>query len=90
MKRYAGFAAAVLISVPAMADCPTHDPYDPRCKMSDFSAPIGTVQWFMDNKFDRQATLNRCSHSAFPPPRAWCEAAMQADRISSGSPSGKF
>lgn len=88
MKCYAAFAAAALISVPAMANCPTHDPYDPRCKMSDFSAPIGTVQWFMDNKFDRQATLVEC-HSAFPPPHAWCAAAVEADRIAAGSTTGK-
>jgi hypothetical protein len=88
MKRSATIAAATLISVPAMAYCPTHDPYDPRCTMSDFSAPIGTVQWFMNNKFDRQATLIEC-RSAFPPPHAWCLAALEANRISTGSAAGK-
>jgi len=88
MKRCASIIAATLISVQAMAFCPTHDPYDPRCKMSDFSAPVGTVRWFMDNKFDRQATLMEC-RSAFPPPRAWCLAALEASRISTGSSVGK-
>jgi hypothetical protein len=90
MKRYAvAIAAATLVSVQAFAYCPTHDPLDPRCKMSDFSAPIGTVRWYLDNNFDRQATLIRC-RSAFPPPRAWCDAAMQANRISTGAVNGKF
>jgi hypothetical protein len=89
VKRSAAIVATALIGVPAMANCPTHDPLDPRCKMSDFSAPIGTVQWYLDNSFDRQATLIRC-RSAFPPPRAWCDAAIQANRISTGAANGKF
>jgi hypothetical protein len=88
MKHYAVTITATLVSVRAFAYCPTHDPYDPRCKVSDFSAPIGTVQWFMNNRFDRQATLIEC-RSAFPPPRAWCLAALEANRISTGSTAGK-
>jgi hypothetical protein len=88
MRTCAALAVVVLSAIPAMAVCTTHDPYDPRCKMSDFSAPIGTVEWFMDNQLDRQATLIQC-RSNFPPPRDWCLAALEANRVATGSAIGK-
>jgi hypothetical protein len=81
-------AMALLGAAPAIADCPSHNPYDTRCKPSDFLAPIGTVRWFLTNYVDRRATILNCKGS-FPPPREWCLAALQADRLSTGSPYGK-
>ena len=80
-------AVVALKGAPAVADCPSHNPLDTRCKMSDFSQPIGTVQWYLNNKFDRQATISQCG-GPFPPPRAWCQAAMQANKLATGSTSG--
>ena len=83
--------AAFLVSAagPAMAYCPTHNPYDPRCRMSDFVSPIGTVQWFMQNQFDRQTTLIQCRGS-MPPPIAWCRNAMMAGRMTTGATMGRW
>jgi hypothetical protein len=72
------------VSTQAIAACLSHNPYDPRCTMGDFISPIGTVQWFLSNGFDRQATLIQCASGKFPPPRAWCDNAAIATKIATG------
>lgn len=68
-----------LIQLQAEAACLSHNPLDiQHCSMRDFSAPIGTYQWYMQNDMDRRATMIQC-HSQFPPPQSWCNAASQAN-----------
>jgi hypothetical protein len=80
-------AVAALNGAPAVADCASHNPLDTRCNPADFSGPIGTVRWYLNNRFDRQTTLTEC-RGPFPPPRAWCEAAMQANKLTTGTAQG--
>lgn len=84
MKRLLFTAAVLAFSLPAWAYCPTHNPLDLRCSMADFSAPIGTVQWYLNSEFDRRSTLIQCG-TRFPPPRAWCAAAAQANLLAYGT-----
>jgi hypothetical protein len=84
MSKVLAVVAFVAASTQAIAECLSHNPYDPQCTMSDFISPIGTVQWFLNNGFDRQATLIQCSSGRFPPPAAWCANARMADKIATG------
>jgi hypothetical protein len=84
MIKALAVVAFVVVSTQAIAECLSHNPYDPRCTMGDFISPIGTVQWFLSNGFDRQATLIQCASGRFPPPEAWCANARMANKIATG------
>ena len=84
MSKALAVVAFVAVSTQAIAECLSHNPYDPRCTMTDFISPIGTVQWFLNNSVDRKATLIQCASGRFPPPRAWCDNAAIATKIATG------
>ena len=70
MIKALAVVAFFAVSTQAIAECLSHNPYDPQCTMADFISPIGTVQWFLNNSVERAGDTDTSARRArFPPPR---------------------
>ena len=82
-------ASVALSSMPAQARCVSGNPYDLRCRPSDFLQPTMADQlwWAQQSQTARATMLFNCTHyrpGVAPPPIAWCRAAGQAQLASAG------